>query len=62
MGDPAVVVAHADVGAPDLVLLGDLANALNDAVFTHRLVHLEVTPQTDVLRYSSISQVIQGLR
>ena len=56
------MVPHANVGAPDLILLRDVADAFNDSVLTQRLVHLQVTPQTDVLRYSSIRQLIQGLR
>lgn len=52
--DAAVVVAHADVRAPDLILLRDLADALDDAMFTHWLVHLKVAPQTYVLRHDGI--------
>ena len=34
MRHPAVVVAHADVGPPDLVTLGDLLNPLKKLVLT----------------------------
>lgn len=61
MGDPAVVVTHADVGAPDLILLRDVLYALEDTVFSQWLIHLKIAPKTDIFRNSRICEFIQGL-
>lgn len=43
MWDPAVVVAHANVGAPDFILLGDGPDAIKNGMFSYPLVHIEIS-------------------
>ena len=61
MRNAAVVVAQADVAAPNLIALGDGANVVKELMLAHRGRHVQGAGQLDVGRHGGVRQVVQRL-
>ena len=59
--DAAVVVAHADVGPPDLVLAGYGLDLADELVLAGGVFQLKLSAEEDVLRASQVDEFVQRL-
>ena len=59
MRDAGVVVTHPDVASPDLVLVCDSLDPLDQGVLGHRCIDQHVPVQLDVVGHRSICQLVQ---